>query len=110
VVGGLKHGAVFALVHALGFVLLGGAFAWARAGHFLRIRTIVEIVAGIVLATGIGRPDEALVLTAFTVAASAMLFDFWRHRGPQRQGLRSAFTINVPVTGGLIIAATSEFP
>ncbi|WP_246675456.1 DoxX family protein [Mesorhizobium sp. B2-3-4] len=110
----------------LGFVLLGGVFVWAGAGHFLKFRTIaaqlaerhfpfpavllaagssVEIIAGLCLATGMGRPYASLALVVFTIAASVMMLDFWRYSGPERQGLRSAFTINIAVIGGLLLAA-----
>ncbi len=115
------------LIHMLGFVLLGGVFAWAGAGHFLKFRTIagqlaerrlpfpavllaagssVEIVAGLCLATGMARPYAALALVVFTVVASVMMLDFWHYSGPERQGLRSAFTINIAVIGGLLLASS----
>jgi putative oxidoreductase len=120
---------MIALIHDLGFILLGGVFVWAGAEHFLRFTTIaeqlaerqfpvpslllavgstVEIVAGLGLAIGIGRPCAALALIAFTIAASVLALDFWRYCGPERQGLRSAFTINIAVLGGLILAATAD--
>lgn len=68
----------------------------------------MELVAGLCLATGIGRPCAALALIAFTIAASVLALDFWRYCGPERQGLRSAFTINIAVLGGLILAATAD--
>jgi hypothetical protein len=34
-----------------------------------------------------------------------MLLDFWRHQGPERQGLQSAFINNIAVVGGLLLAA-----
>lgn len=117
------------LIQTLGFMLIGGVFVWAGAEHFLRFRTIagqlaerhfpaptvllaagstVEIAAGLGLATGIGRTCAAMALIAFTVAASAMVLDFWRCSGPERQGLRSAFTINIAVVGGLLLAASPQ--
>lgn len=118
---------MIALVHHLGFVLLGGVFVWAGAEHLLKFDTIVtqlterqfpaprlllaagsvvEIAAGLCLAAGIARPYAALALIGFTVAASVLALDFWRYSGPERQGLRSAFTINIAVVGGLVLAAT----
>ncbi|MET2830817.1 DoxX family protein [Mesorhizobium shangrilense] len=120
---------MIALVHTLGFVLLGGVFVWAGTEHFLKFRTIaaqlaerrfpapslllaagsiVEIVAGFCMATGIVRPYAALALIAFTVATCLTVLNFWRYSGPERQGLRSAFTINIAVVGGLILAATAD--
>jgi putative oxidoreductase len=119
------------LFHNLGFMLLGGVFVWAGAEHFLKFRTIaaqlaerhfpmpkpllaagsmVEITAGLCLATGVGRAYASLALIAFTIAASVLALDFWRYRDPERQGLRSAFAINIAVVGGLILAATADLP
>ena len=116
------------LMHEVGMALLGGVFVWAGVEHFLKFPTvvaqlterqfpaprfllaagsIVEIVAGLGLATGVARPYAAVTLIAFTIAASVMALNFWRYSGPERQGLRSAFTINIAVVGGLIVAATS---
>lgn len=112
----------------LGLILLGGVFVWAGVDHFHRFGEVVapmaerrfplprlslaagsalEITAGLCLAADIGQPYPALALIAFTLAASVMLLDFWRHAGPQRQALRSAFAINIAVVGGLIVAASS---
>ena len=119
---------VLALLQSLGFLLLGGVFVWAGAEHFLRFREVVaqlaargfpapapllatgsalEIIAGVCLAAGIARPWAAAALGAFTIAASVMALDFWRYGGAERQGMRSAFAINVAVLGGLILAATA---
>lgn len=121
---------MISFIHNLGMALLGGVFVWAGAEHFLRFRTvaaqlaerqfpapavllalgsIVEIIAGACLAIDVVRPYAAGVLIAFTIAASAMALNFWRYQGPERQGLRFAFTINIAVVGGLIVAATTSF-
>lgn len=120
---------MIALIHNLGLVLLGGVFVWAGAEHFLKFKTIaaqlaerhfpmptpllaagsvVEIVAGLCLATGVARACAALALIVFTIAASVLALDFWRYCDPERQGLRSAFIINIAVVGGLIVAATTD--
>lgn len=116
------------MVASLGFILLGGVFVWAGIEHFCNFRmvsnmlaekglpaatlllasgSIVEIVAGLCLAVGVMRPYAAVALILFTVTASLMALDFWRYSGPERQGLRSAFVINVAVIGGLLLAATA---
>jgi putative oxidoreductase len=118
------HGAA----QMLGFALLGGIFVWAGARHFLHFRSVagelerrryplpalllgagsaLEIGAGLALAAGFMRPYAAAALIAFTVAATLMLVDFWRHSGAERQNLQSVFILNVAVVGGLLIAATS---
>jgi len=116
-------------LHHLGLVLLGGVFFWAGAEHFLRFRVIaaslaergfpaprpllaagsvLEIVAGFCLATGIGTAYAAAALAVFTIAASIMMLNFWRYTGDEREALRTGFTINVAVLGGLIVAATAS--
>ncbi|MDH6233027.1 putative oxidoreductase [Mesorhizobium soli] len=117
-------------IHNAGMVLLGGVFVWAGAEHFLKFREVVkqlvarqfpaaavllaagsavEVTAGLCLAADVARPYAALALIVFTIAASLMALNFWRYSGPERQGLRSAFTINIAVVGGLIIAASTSF-
>ncbi|MER9235131.1 DoxX family protein [Mesorhizobium sp. M0622] len=120
---------MIAFFHHLGLVLLGGVFIWAGAGHFLRFRAIaaslaergfpapkpllaagsvLEIGAGFCLATDVGDPYPAAALAVFTIAASFMALNFWRYSGDERETLRTGFTINVAVLGGLIVAATSS--
>ena len=121
---------MFEIVHNLGCLLLGGVFVWAGMDHFLRFKSVagqlaergfpapapllaagsvVEVVAGLCLALGIARPIAAVALVAFTIAASVLALNFWRYTGPERDGLRSAFIINIAVVGGLLVAAATEW-
>jgi putative oxidoreductase len=114
------------LLQTLGYVLLGGIFVWAGIEHFLKFKavsegmtarglpaaplllaagSVVEFAAGLCLVLGFYRPIAAAVLAAFTVAATLMV-DFWRSEGPEREALRSIFTLNMAVIGGLLLAAT----
>ncbi|MER8528782.1 MULTISPECIES: DoxX family protein [unclassified Mesorhizobium] len=109
--------------------MLGGVFIWAGAGHFPQIPgdcsvpgraafpaprpllaagSVLEIPGGFCLATGLGGPFPAAALAVFTIAASFMALNFWRYSGDEREALRTVFTINVAVLGGLIVAATSS--
>jgi putative oxidoreductase len=113
------------LLASLGYLLMGGLFAFAGADHAFRFRqvramltrrgwpapgvflaaaSILELVAGLGLAFGFARAWSALVLAAFTIVASVLLLDFWRFTGPEREGMRSGFTINVGLVGGLLLA------
>lgn len=115
------------LLHHVGLALLGGVFLWAGAEHFFRFRelaasmaerglpaprlllaagSVLQIGAGALLASGIFVPYAAAALAAFTVAATILMLDFWRHKGSEREALRNGFAINVAVLGGLLIAAT----
>ena len=116
-------------LHDIGCILLGGVFVWAGIDHFLRFKEVVqqlgergfpapapllaagsavEAIAGLCLALGIERPFAAAALIAFTIAASVLALNFWRYSGPEREGMRSAFIINIAVIGGLIVAGTAE--
>jgi putative oxidoreductase len=117
------------LVRQLGFLLLGGLFVWGGAMHFATFKdvaamiaergfpapaflltagSIVEIVGGLCLILGIGRPYAAAALIVFTIAASLMMLDFWRYSGVERQSLRSGFMTNIAIIGGLLLAATAD--
>jgi Predicted membrane protein len=110
----------------VGLVLIGGVFVHAGIIHFLNFGavsgmmaakklpypsvllaagSILEIAAGICLALDVARPWAAWALIAFTVAASVMLLDFWTREGVERVQMRSAFSVNVAVVGGLLLAA-----
>jgi putative oxidoreductase len=113
-------------IRHLAFALLGIVFVWAGLQHFLHFGEVSgmlrakklpfpgvllavgsawEIAAGLALAAGVARPWAAGALIVFTCMASVMLLDFWRHQGPERQGLQSAFINNIAVVGGLLLAA-----
>jgi putative oxidoreductase len=113
------------LVTSLGYLLMGGVFAFAGVDHAFRFRHVramlaqrgwpapgallaaasaVELVAGIGLAFGCARAWSALALAGFTVVASVLLLDFWRGVGPERETMRSGFTVNVGLVGGLLLA------
>lgn len=49
-----------------------------------------------------------MALIIFTLAASVLALDFWRYSGAERQSIRNAFTINIVVVGGLILAGVSD--
>lgn len=109
----------------LGHLLLGGIFVWAGIDHFRRFAaveamlaerrwprpapllaaaSVLQIVAGLGLALDVLRPLAALLLAGFTVAASVTLLDFWRFDGPEREGMRSGFVVNLGLVGGLLVA------
>lgn len=110
----------------IGFLLLGGVFAWEGIVHLLDYKSLtaflaerkfpapsvllpaglaVQIIAGLCLAFGIARPYAAAALIVFTITANLTLLNFWRYSGPERTSLRSGFIINIAVIGGLLIAA-----
>ena len=117
------------LFMALGYLLMGGLFAfsgidhtfrfatvrsmlagrgWPMPGALLAAASVFEFAAGLGLALGVARAWAALGLAAFTVAASLMLLDFWRFEGPEREGMRSGFLVNVGLVGGLLLACATN--
>lgn len=117
--------AIYAFIARL---LIGGVFVAGGVEHFFAFKPLVEearkknipmpatfvvvgscwqIVAGLCLIFNLYRPWPALALLVFTVLASVTLLDFWRAEGPQREGMRHAFTVNIALIGGLILAALS---
>lgn len=109
VLGHLLLGGLFVFAgfdHFLRFEAVSGMLAqrgWTRPGPMLAVASVFQVV-GLGLALGVLRPWAALGLAAFTIAASLTLLDFWRFRGPQREGMRSGFLVNVGLLGGLILA------
>jgi putative oxidoreductase len=77
---------------------------WPQPGAALAVASVFQIVAGLCLALGFARPWAALGLAGFTVAATLLLLDFWNFAGPPREGMRSGFTVNVALVGGLLLA------
>lgn len=73
-------------------------------GGLLAAASIFEFAAGLCLALGVARAWAALGLAAFTVAATLQFLDFWRFRGPEREGMRSGFLVNVGLVGDLPLA------
>ncbi len=109
----------------LGYLFLGGVFVFAGIDHFRRFAAVkamlvarnwpapgpllalasaLQIVAGLCVITGVGRPLAALALAVFTIAATVTLLDFWHFAGPPREGMRSGFIVNFAVLGGLLLA------
>ncbi|TPJ73146.1 DoxX family protein [Mesorhizobium sp. B2-6-2] len=114
-------------IQALGALLIGGVFVFAGIEHFLKfgamrdylaaqkfpapalmlaVGSMVEAVAGFLLAVGITRPFAAGALATFTLATNVMLLRFWAVEEPERQVLRNAFLVNIAVIGGLLLAGT----
>lgn len=109
-IGYLLMGGVFVFAgvdHARRFVQVRGMLArrgWPAPGALLVAGSLLEFAAGLGLAFGIARAVSALALAAFTVVASFLLLDFWRFTGPEREGMRSGFLVNIGLVGGLILA------
>lgn len=100
VFGGVDHALRFGAVRAM----LAGR-GWPVPGVLLAAASAFEFVAGLGLALGIARGPAAFGLAAFTVVATVTLLDFWRFKGPEREGMRSGFLVNVGLVGGLLLAS-----
>jgi putative oxidoreductase len=116
-------------IAAFGFLLMGGLFAFSGLDHFMRFgavrgmlvqrgwpmagvllatASVFELAAGLGLALGLARAWAALALAAFTVVATVLLLDLWRFAGPEREGMRAGFLVNVGLVGGRLLAFTSS--
>lgn len=121
-----SRAAALELASHIGFLLLGGVFAYQGITHVLGYKSLVaflvtrnfpapaillpsglavQTIAGLCLALGVMRLYAAVALIVFTIAASLTLLDFWRYSGSERLSLRSGFIINIAVLGGLLIVA-----
>ena len=116
---------VFVSTSQIGLFLIGGVFAWGGVHHFLHFRdltgwlasrkwpfpalllaagSLFQIAAGGMLAFGLYVQPAALGLIAFTVVASVTLLDFWNQPPETRTSAQNAFTANIALIGGLILA------
>ncbi|HWW11009.1 MAG TPA: DoxX family protein [Brevundimonas sp.] len=110
----------------LGLILMGGVFAWAGIQHFFHFRhltgwlasrrwpfpatlltlgSLLQIAGGGLLIAGVLIPYAAAALIVFTVVANLTLLDFWRQPVESRQTSQNAFTGNIALIGGLLLAA-----
>ena len=91
-------------VRAAENVCLIGPAGTGKSHLLLALGSALQIVAGLCVITGVGRPLAALALAAFTIAATVTLLDFWHFEGPPRESMRSGFIVNFAVLGGLLLA------
>jgi putative oxidoreductase len=110
----------------VGRIGLGGLFVFGAVHHYLDFGPIAQQIAdrrlpfprailifgsvfqavcGLLLMVGMYAAYAALGLVVFTIAASAMLLDFWNMTGSQRQGAITTWQSNIAIVGGLFVAA-----
>jgi putative oxidoreductase len=66
---------------------------------------VVEIVVGLALLVGFKARYAALILAAFTVAASLLFHNFWAMPEAQKMMQQLMFTKNFAIVGGLLFIA-----
>lgn len=66
---------------------------------------LVELGAGVLLVLGLRARIAALLLAAFTIAASVIFHDFWNLAGAARGAQQVLFMKNLAVLGGLLLLA-----
>jgi putative oxidoreductase len=114
------------LMWIVGRIGLGGLFVLGAVHHYfefapiaqqmadrrlpmpralLVVGSVFQAVCGLLLMIGMYATYAALGLVVFTLAASAMLLDFWNMTGPQRQGAITQLQSNMAIVGGLLVAA-----
>ncbi|MDE8651537.1 DoxX family protein [Novosphingobium album (ex Liu et al. 2023)] len=87
----------------------GTAGGMARRGvpaarELLAISIVFRIAVGALFMLGIAQGTCALALIAFTLAASAMMLDFWRMEGRERAAAINSWRNNIAIIGGLLLA------
>jgi putative oxidoreductase len=114
------------IILLVGRLLLGGLFVFAGIRHMFLIPVLTQMiaargvplprvvlltgstfqfVAGLLLIFGLFLPFAAFGLVLFTLAASAMLLNFWDMEGQARQNTINVWLSNIAIIGGLMITA-----
>jgi len=126
----MQHDAMTALL-VLGHLMMGGLFVQGGIVHFMTLQSVTKEVAdsgmpfpkvvlvfgsaaqilfGVLLILGIAVTLSALVLFAFTVAASLIMLRFWTMQGSKRDAAKNNFESNVAILGGLLVIAVQAWP
>jgi putative oxidoreductase len=69
------------------------------------VALVVEIVGGLALIAGFGTRIAALVLAAFTLAASFFFHAYWAVPADQQMVTQLLFDKNIAIVGGLLVLA-----
>jgi putative oxidoreductase len=64
---------------------------------------IVELLGGVMIAFNFGTRFAALMLLAFTIAATVAYHDFWNQEGAERANNMAHALKNVSLVGGLLV-------
>jgi putative oxidoreductase len=117
------------LLLVAGRILLGGLFVVGGIRHFFILPMVsqamaqrgvpaprlvlvsgstFEVAAGLLLMLGILVPIAATGLVIFTLAASAMMMNFWDMEGAAREAALNGWLSNLAIIGGLLIAAAQS--
>lgn len=100
VIGGAKHFPVFDVIAE---AMRNRGVPFPRTA--LLAGTLFQMVAGAALIVGLYPTAAALGLVAFTLAATAMMLNFWDKQGEERDAAFAGFMSNAAVVGGLLVAA-----
>jgi putative oxidoreductase len=112
-----------------GRILMGGFYVIAGVHHFylvdpltkmiaargvpapgfvLILGSLLQLVAGLLLMVGIFPMVAAIALIIFTLAASAMLLNFWTMQGDERRHAFTQWQCNLALIGGLLAVAVAS--
>ena len=83
-------------------------FGVAPAGPMALAVIVLEIVAPVMILAGRGRWLGALLLAAFTVAASVMANAFWTVTGAERFALTNVFLEHLGLAGAFVLVACRD--
>ncbi|MGX9120510.1 DoxX family protein [Mesorhizobium sp. BHbsci] len=107
-------------------LLLGGAFVFAglrnvqnatfltqlmttrgvpQARLMLWLGIVLQIVAGVLVISGVWTAAAALCLALFLIVATPVFHNFWDHQGLERASRINGFVGNVALTGGFLALA-----
>ena len=112
-----------------GRILMGGFYVVAGVHHFLVLDpltqmiaarhvpapkfvlmagSLFQLVAGLLLMSGVWHTGAALGLIIFTLTASLMLLNFWDQHGDQRRNAITQWQCNLALIGGLLTQAAMQ--
>ena len=69
--------------------------------------SLLQVVAGLMLMVGLFPAFAAMALIIFTLAASALLLDFWAMNGDERRNAITQWQCNLALIGGLLAFAVA---
>jgi putative oxidoreductase len=75
------------------------------ARPLLAASIVFRILVGILFMAGIAPATCASALIVFTLAASALMLDFWHMDGRERVAAMNSWRSNLAIIGGLLLAA-----
>lgn len=80
-------------------------FGLAPAGPLVIVTILIELIAPLLILSGVYRWLGAIVLAGFTVVATMLANRFWEAGSPDRLALANAFFEHLGLVGGFLLVA-----